>query len=328
MFEQTLEFVSRFGAPVVFVLVFIDQLGVPLPSPPMLLAFGALAGAGRIHPLLCLLAAVAGSLCADSAWFQLGRRKGSRVLGWLCRLSLEPDSCVSHTRDFVARRGARALLVAKFVPGLDTVGPPLAGMLGIRVPSFLFWSAAGALLWAGVYGGLGYLLGHDIERLLVASDRFGGLLLLVVAGLLAAYVASKLWARHRVLGSLRMARITPRELHALIVQGEQPVIIDARNRAAVAALPVIIEGALSVTLDEVEARQDGIPRERDVVVYCSCPNEVSAAQVALKLKRYGIERVRPLAGGIEAWAAQDLPVVPIAAAATGARPAAGAPSAA
>ena len=311
MFEQALDFVGRFGAPVVFLVVFIDQLGVPLPSPPMLLAFGALAGAGRIDPVLGLLAAVCGSLIADVAWFQLGRRKGSRVLGWMCRLSLEPDSCVSRTRDVVARHGARALLVAKFIPGLDTVGPPLAGMLGIGVPSFLSWSAAGALLWTATYGGLGYAFSHDIESVLEAADRFGGALLLVVVGLIVAYFGWKLWARHRVLYTLRMARITPRELHELIANGTQPVIIDARNRAAVAALPVVIEGALSVTLDQVEARQGEIAREREVVVYCSCPNEVSAAQVALKLKRFGIHHVRPLAGGIEAWQSEDLPVVPV-----------------
>ena len=311
MFEQALDFVGRFGAPVVFLVVFIDQLGVPLPSPPMLLAFGALAGAGRIDPVLGLLAAVCGSLLADGAWFQLGRRKGSRVLGWMCRLSLEPDSCVSRTRDLVARHGARALLVAKFIPGLDTVGPPLAGMLGIGVPSFLLWSAAGALLWAATFGGLGYAFSHDIESVLEAADRFGGALLLVVVGLLLAYFGWKLWARHRVLYTLRMARITPRELHELIANGARPVIIDARNRAAVAALPVVIEGALSVTLEQVEARQDEIARDREVVVYCSCPNEVSAAQVALKLKRFGIHHVRPLAGGIEAWRSEDLPVVPV-----------------
>jgi membrane protein DedA with SNARE-associated domain/rhodanese-related sulfurtransferase len=318
VFEQALDFVGRFGAPMVFLVVFIDQIGVPIPSPPMLLAFGALAGAGRIDPVLGLLAAVAGSLCADSAWFQLGRRKGSRVLGWMCRLSLEPDSCVSRTRDVVARNGARALLVAKFIPGLDTVGPPLAGMLGIGVPSFLLWSAAGALLWAATFGGLGYAFSHDIESVLQAADRLGGTLLLAAVGLLVAYIGWKLWARHRVLYSLRMARITPRELHELIVSGEPPVIIDARNRSAVAALPVIIEGALSVTLAEVEARQDEIAREREVVVYCSCPNEVSAAQVALRLKRFGIHRVRPLAGGIEAWQEQELPVVPVATAGAGA----------
>lgn len=318
MFEQALDFVGRFGAPMVFLVVFIDQIGVPIPSPPMLLAFGALAGAGKVDPVLGLLAAVAGSLCADSAWFQLGRRKGSRVLGWMCRLSLEPDSCVSRTRDVVARHGARALLVAKFIPGLDTVGPPLAGMLGIGVASFLLWSAAGALLWAATFGGLGYAFSHDIESILEAADSLGGTLLLVVVGLLVAYIGWKLWARHRVLYSLRMARITPRELHELIASGEPPVIIDARNRAAVAALPVVIEGALSVTLEQVEARQDEIAREREVVVYCSCPNEVSAAQVALRLKRFGIHRVRPLAGGIEAWQEQELPVVPVATAGAGA----------
>lgn len=308
--EQALDFVARYGVPVVFVIVFLDQLGVPLPTPPILLALGALAGAGRIEPVQSLVVATAGSLLADTAWFQLGRRKGSRVLGWLCRVSLEPDSCVSKTRDLLSRHGVKSLLVAKFIPGFDTVAPPLAGLIGVGLVPFLLWSGAGALLWLAAYGGVGYLFSDRLESLAEAADRLGGTLLLVLVVLAAAYIAWKVFARQRVLHSLRMARITPEELHEMIVRGENPVIIDARSQSAVASLPVAIQGALFLTLEEVESRKADIPREREVVVYCSCPNEVSAARVALKLKHFGIQRVRPLAGGIEAWQAQSLPVVP------------------
>lgn len=308
--EQALDFVVRHGASVIFVLVFLDQLGLPIPTIPILLALGALAGDGRIHPLSGLLIGTAASICADLAWFQLGRWKGTSVLGFLCRIALEPDTCVNKTHDLFARHGVKSLLVAKFVPGFDTVAPPLAGLLGVRVLPFALWSGAGALLWLGTFGGLGYLFSDRIEELAAVADRLGGTLGLVVGGMVAAYLAWKYIARQRVLRSVRMARITPDELYELIVAGRDPVIVDARSKGAIAALPYVIEGARLVTLEEIDERHREIPREREVVVYCSCPNEITSARVALKLQRLGIQRVRPLAGGIEAWRDRHLPVVP------------------
>lgn len=309
--DHALEFVERFGGAVVFVVVFLDQLGLPIPTLPILLAFGALAGIGRIDPALGLLSAVAASLCADLLWFLLGRWQGVRVLRQLCRIALEPDTCVSHTQDLFARHGVKSLLVAKFIPGFDTVAPPLAGLLGVRVVPFVLWSGAGALLWLVAFGGLGYVFSDRLELLADTADQLGGTLVFVVVGLLCAYVAWKYQARRRVLRSIRMARITPDELHALIVSGQQPVIVDARSTSALEALPVVIPGSLRMTLDEVDARHHEIPGQKDVIVYCTCPNELSSARVALRLKRFGALRVRPLAGGIEAWQARMLPVVPI-----------------
>lgn len=267
--EHALEFVGRHGAVVIFAVVFLDQLGLPLPSVPMLLAFGALAGTGRIAPVSGLLLATLASLCADSIWFLMGRWKGSRVLGFLCRIALEPDSCVSKTHDLFARRGVKSLLVAKFIPGFDTVAPPLAGLLRIPTLQFVLWSAAGALLWAGTFGGLGYLFSGHLEELAGALDRFGNTLLWVLLALVAAYVGWKYLERRRVLQSIRLARITPQELHELILDGQGPVILDARGRSEIDALPFVIEGALSLALDEVEARHLELPRGRDVVVYCT-----------------------------------------------------------
>jgi membrane protein DedA with SNARE-associated domain/rhodanese-related sulfurtransferase len=307
--DQALDFIGRHGASFVLVIIFLDQLGIPIPTIPILLGFGALAGSGRIDPLSALLLGTFASLCADGIWFQLGRWKGSRVLGGLCRIALEPDSCVSKTRNLFAKYGVKSLLVAKFVPGFDTVAPPLAGLLGVRALPFFLWSGAGALVWLGAFGGLGYAFSDRLEALASEAERLGSTIALALAGLVAAYLGWKFWVRQRVLRSIRMARITPNELNELIVSGQQPIIVDVRSKAALAELPFVIEGSLLLTLEEIEARQLEIPRGREVVVYCSCPNELSSARVALKLKSYGISPVRPLAGGIQAWQDLRLPVV-------------------
>jgi len=267
--NQLLDLVERFGGSVVFAIVFLDQLGFPIPTIPILLGLGALAGGGRIEPVSGLLVAIVASLCADAVWFQLGRWKGTRVLGWLCRIALEPDSCVSKTRDMFARHGVKSLLVAKFVPGFDTVAPPIAGLLGVRALPFFLWSGAGALLWLGAFGGLGFLFSDRIAALVEAADSLGSTLVLILVGLAVAYLGWKYHARQRVLRSIRMARITPRELHELIVKGPQPVLVDARSQSALDEFPFVIQGSLPLTFEEIDKRQLEIPREREVVVYCS-----------------------------------------------------------
>ena len=307
--ESLLDIIGRYGGPVIFALVFLDQLGFPIPTAPLLLALGALAGSGRIEPVMALLFGMLASVCADWLWFQLGRWKGSKILGFMCRAALEPDSCVSRTHGLFARYGVKSLLIAKFVPGFDTVAPPIAGITGVRLVPFLLWSAAGALVWLVAFGGLGYLFSDRLEDLAGTADRLGGTLVLIMAGLIAVYVGWKFVARQRVLRSVRMARISPEELHALMESGAEPAIIDVRDRGALQVLPSLLPGARLLSFEEIEARHHEVPRDRDVVVYCSCPNEVSADRVALKLKRFGIQRVRPLAGGIEAWRDRGLPLV-------------------
>jgi len=267
--ERILGFVESHGAPVVFVAILLDQLGAPIPAAPILLVLGALAGAGRIEPLSCLLAAVAGSLVADVVWFELGRRRGTKVLALLCKVSLEPDTCVSRTQDLFARHGAKSLLVAKFVPAFDTMAPPLAGMLGVGRRRFVAWSVAGALAWLLVYGGLGFLLSDRIGELAADAERMSGAAGWIVGVLFGGYVGWKFAQRRRVLRVIRMARVTPEQLHEMIVGGQDPVIVDARGATALEVLPVAIPGALMIGLEEIDARHAEIPRDKDVVVYCS-----------------------------------------------------------
>ena len=304
---ETLEFLVRHGAAVLFVAVFIEQMGIPLPAAPWLLAAGALMDAGKSNWLAALSAATVGSLLADAIWFYLGRYGGNRALRLLCRISLEPDSCVRRTQDLFTRYGMRGVVAAKFIPGLSTLVPPLAGSSGMSAARFFFLDGLGSLLYAGIFILVGALFGHQLEQVIDAFAGLGSSALGVLIGLVALYIGFKYFQRHRLLRELRMARITVDELYQKLELGENPMILDLRSRGELAQNPTLIRGALHMTMDELPLREQELPRDRDIVLYCSCPNEVSSARVALLLHRKGIQRVRPLLGGMDAWRERNYP---------------------
>src|SRR5947207_6676334 len=305
--NEILEFVVRHGAAVLFAAVFVEQLGVPLPAAPWLLAGGALAADGKISPLVAITAATFGSLLADLIWFYLGRYGGNRVLNLLCRISLEPDSCVRRTQDLFTRYGMRGVVAAKFIPGLSTLAPPLAGSTGVSAPRFFFFDGLGSFLYAGCFILVGVLFSHQLEDVIAALASLGSGALGVVVGLAALYIGYKYYQRQRLLKELRMARITADELHQKLESGDSPIILDLRSHAELERDPSLIRGARHMTMEEVKLRQHEIPRDRDIILYCSCPNEVSSARMALLLHRNGIVRVRPLLGGIDAWRERNYP---------------------
>jgi membrane protein DedA with SNARE-associated domain/rhodanese-related sulfurtransferase len=308
--NETPDLLVRHGITILFAAVFIEQIGIPLPAAPWLLAAGALAGAGKMNWLLALAAAASSSLLADLIWFYLGRNYGNRVLGFLCRISLEPDSCARRTQNLFVRHGMRGLVVAKFIPGLSTLAPPLAGSTGVTVPRFLFFDGLSSVLHGGCFILVGVLFSQQLEQVINALSGLGRSAFGVLAGLLALYIAYRYFKRQRLLRELRIARITVDELHQKQEAGEDPVILDLRPHIELDQDPSLIRGALHMSMDEVERRQQEIPRDRDVVLYCSCPNEVSSARAALALRRNGILRVRPLLGGIDAWRERNYPTEP------------------
>lgn len=308
--NETLDLLVRHGIAILFAAVFIEQIGIPLPAAPWLLAAGALAGAGKMNWLLALGAAASSSWLADLMWFYLGRNYGNRVLGFLCRISLEPDSCARRTQNLFVRHGMRGLVVAKFIPGLSTLAPPLAGSTGVTVPRFLFFDGLSSVLHGGCFILVGVLFSQQLEQVINALAGLGRSAFGVLAGLVALYIAYRYFQRHRLLRELRIARITVDELHQKQEAGENPMILDLRPRIELEQNPSLIRGALHMSMDEVERRQQEIPRDRDVILYCSCPNEVSSARAALALRRNGISRVRPLLGGIDAWRERNYPTEP------------------
>jgi membrane protein DedA with SNARE-associated domain/rhodanese-related sulfurtransferase len=294
---------GQYGLLIVIINVLLDQIGLPVPAVPTLVVAGAVAADGHMSLAALFFGSVIACLAADSGWYLVGQRYGIRVLKTLCKVSLEPDSCVSQTQTRFERWGVNSLVIAKFVPGLAIIAPPMAGALRIGWLRFVFLSTCAAVLWVGFGLTAGVLFKSQIGRLLEHLDEYGSIAGAAVLALLAAYIAYKWWERRRFYKMLRMARINVADLYALIQAGAAPVIIDVRSSTARALEPRWIPGALHVPLQDVAHRLKEIPRDRDVILYCTCPSEASAARVAKILMNHGFKRVRPLFGGLDAWIA-------------------------
>jgi membrane protein DedA with SNARE-associated domain/rhodanese-related sulfurtransferase len=298
--SHLIDLIQTYGVLIVFATVLLEQIGLPIPAMPMLIVAGALAAGGEISWAGVLAASVGACLISDYFWFKAGRFYGKRVLRLLCKISLSPDYCVSQTEDKFRRWGAKSLLVAKFVPGFNTVAPPLAGAMGTTTPVFLVYSVLGALLWSAVGIGIGMLFKDGIDDVLATLETMGGVALSGLLVLLAAFILYKYVERRRFRNSLPLERIGMDELTALQGSGAAPIIIDARSLTA-RELEAAIPGALAYAACEPGQLMASLDKDRHIVVYCSCPNDVTAAQVARQFVANGFHRARALHGGLDAW---------------------------
>ena len=293
--------IAHYGLLLIFFNVLIEQLGVPVPAVPTLVVAGALVASGKMPLAGVVLVAVLACLLGDLLWFCAGRHYGAGVMRTICRISLSPDSCVKQSELRFQRWRGGVLLIAKFVPGLSTVAPPLVGAMGLRLPAFLLLDGLGSLLWVGIAMGLGYAFAAQVDQLLTILTSAGTFAFELLLCLLALYIVVKWWQRRRLLQALRMARITVDELNQSIAQGRQPVVVDVRSEAARLLDTRIIPGALLADLNALDQAVSHLPADSELVIYCSCPNEVSAAKAAKLLMAIGFRHVRPLAGGLDAW---------------------------
>ena len=298
-----LNLIEHHGLWLVFANVLALQMGLPVPAYPTLIVVGAVAA--RSHSPLLQVVAVSTAACliADAFWYVAGGRYGGRVLRLMCRLSLSPDTCVRQTESIYQRWGAPSLLVAKFVPGFATVATSMAGLMRTRWRSFALFDTLGAILWSSVAVLLGWLFRDAVNEVIEVFNQAGRWGLMVLATMLVLYIALKALQRYQLIRALRMARVSVEELSDMMGRGERPLVVDVRSQAS--QRDGHIPGALSIDShafdDSLKAHNLLDHVTRDVIVYCACPNEASAALVAKKLMRAGFKRVRPLGGGIEAW---------------------------
>jgi len=308
--QLLLTLIEQYGLWLVFANVLALQVGLPLPAYPALIVVGAFSTRGDFSLLQVVGVAVSASLVADLVWFFAGRRYGRRVLRLMCRLSLSPDSCVRQTERIYERWGAPSLMVAKFVPGFAAVATGMAGAMRTSLPRFLFFDAIGAMSWSGLAASLGWFFRNAVDDVIVALDQAGRWGLVALAAALAAYVLLKAIQRRRLIQMLRMARVSVAELADMLRRGERPLIVDVRSPSSQSQGR--IPGAVWIDdrAFETSLRASGLEESDvdEVIVYCACPNEASAALVAKQLMRAGFKRVRPLAGGIEAWVEQGYAV--------------------
>jgi membrane protein DedA with SNARE-associated domain/rhodanese-related sulfurtransferase len=297
-----------YGYLLLYAWVLVEQFGIPLPATPILLAAGALSAEGQISFSVALLAGVAAALTADVSWFMIGRRYGHHVLRILCKLSMEPTICVRRTQDSFGRRREVTLMIAKFVPGLATLAPPVAGQNGMGIGRFLLFDGIGATAWVGALLLVGRLFGDALKRdpsLLNWAGRFSGALLVV--GILIFFVG-RILRRRMVLKGLVAARLEPEELKRQLDAGELVYIVDLRHPLELLPDPFTLPGALHISPEALALRHIEIPRDRDVVLFCTCPSEATAAKTAMTLMKLGIERVRPLRGGYDEWKRLGFPL--------------------
>lgn len=267
--HDTLQFVLRHGYLVVFLSVLAEQMGLPIPSLPVLLTMGALSGKGQMFYPAALALCVLAALMADLTWYLMGRRRGAAILRLLCKISLEPDSCVRQTENVFLRHGARALLFAKFVPGLSAAFPPMAGNFRMPLWKFCLFDGLGALAWAGSYSLVGVLFRNQLDIALAALLQMGSWLLGFIGLLLAAYILFKYIQRRRFVHKLRVARIEAVELKALLDGGEKVVIIDLRNSLEREDSALQIPGSIALDFEDIESGFGDVPRDEDVVLYCT-----------------------------------------------------------
>lgn len=305
--SQISESLQRDAVWVVFLNVLLQQAGLPVPAVPTLLLAGSLAVSS--HQLANILAAaIVASVIADWMWYLAGRAFGYRVLSGLCKLSINPGSCVSQTEARFVRWGLGSLVVAKFIPGFSTVAPPIAGSLRMALPGFLLAAAAGAALWAGLALGTGWVLRREVETVISALDEQAGSVLVVIVGVVAIWLSWKLWQKYRFRKWSAVPHITPAELLAAMEAQQPLLLLDLRGHSMVAETGPIV-GATIAEHDRLLDAVGNWPRNQPIVTLCACPEDAGAVQAARRLLAEGYLSVRPLRGGYEAWlAARNAPV--------------------
>ena len=304
----------KYAYLILFVWVLVEQLGIPIPSIPLLLTAGTLSATHKMSASLALLCVLAACMLSDSMWYMLGRRYGNKVLKLLCRFSLEASTCVTKTENYFVRRGPVTLLFAKFVPGLSTVAAPIAGQTGMPFARFLLWDIAGSVVWAGAYILAGMFFGDVAQKSKIFFHLLGhfagAVFMVMVAGLLIYRVVKQ----RRFIASVRAMRLEPGELMAMIDEAQRageatPFIVDLRHPLDYLPDPRVLPGAVRVGPTELALHSDRIPRDRDIILYCTCPSEETSAKVAMQLHKMGINRVRPLRGGFDGWKVAGFPLI-------------------
>jgi len=301
--SQISESLQRDAVWVVFLNVLAQQAGLPVPAVPTLLLAGSLAlSSGQLASMLAV--AILASAIADWMWYLAGRAFGYRVLSGLCRLSINPGSCVSQTEARFLRWGLGSLVIAKFIPGFSTVAPPIAGALRMALPGFLLAAASGAALWAGLALVVGWVLRSEVQATIGMLDQHAGGALIAAASVLVIWLGWKLWQKYRFQQLSVVPHITPGELLAAMASRQPPLLLDLRGPAMVAESG-LISGA---TLAEHDRLLDAVgtwPKHQPIVTLCNCPEDAGAILAANQLLKAGYLSVRPLQGGYEAWLAAN-----------------------
>jgi membrane protein DedA with SNARE-associated domain/rhodanese-related sulfurtransferase len=296
-----IELVQSYGLWMVFLITLFQSIGLPLPAFAILIVTAAVTPINAINVASLVLTATLGSLCGDIILYFAGKRLGTSILGKMCRISLSPDSCVKSSGDIFNRYGPPALTAVKFVPGLSTLAPVVAGVYAMPIFLFITFSLIAAAFYSIVAISLGILFRYEIGSLIATLTKFGKLGVLIVIFAFVIYLFAKWLQRQRLIRQFNTDRVTVNDLLELIQEKSEPVIFDARP-ADQRTKNGFIPGSIPISDNNLSEIAGLYSAHNEIIIYCSCPNELTAAKYAQKLRKTGLKRIRPLLGGIDEWA--------------------------
>jgi membrane protein DedA with SNARE-associated domain len=251
-----------------FLFALLERIGLPLLLTPVMVAAGAVAGIGELSLVWIIVVTTVASELGDIMWYELGRRRGASVLKILCKISLEPDSCVRKSEDRFARHTGGALISSKFLPGVGHLAAPIAGLAKMPRERFLLLNGLGSLIWAITFALIGFIPTRKLPIDVLVEEAAGWLLFLLVVALIGN-VLYKFYQRQKFIKSLRVVRLTAAELKATIDRGEQPFIVDLRHELEFLVDPRMVPSAVRIAPAELPSRGAEIPRDRDIILYCT-----------------------------------------------------------
>ena len=260
--------IVRHGYVWLFLFALLERVGLPLLMTPVMIAAGAVAGLGELSLTAIVAVTVVASEIGDILWYELGRLRGSSVLRLVCRISLEPDSCVRKSEDQFARQTTKALILSKFLPGVGHLAAPIAGLSAMPRERFLLLNALGSLIWALCFALAGYIPARKLPIDVLLEEALGWLFALLILALIGN-VIYKYVQRQRFIKSLRVVRISPQDLKATLDGGEQPFVVDLRHELEFLVDPRMVPTAVRIAPDELPSRGAEIPRDRDIILYCT-----------------------------------------------------------
>jgi len=311
--NQLAEYLVKHGYWVLFVSVVCRQACLPVPTNLLLLAAGALVGMGKLNPVAIVLYAVPAFVLTDLAWYEAGRKWGTRTLHFLCRTALSPQTCVEKMVGKFNRHGARVLLVSKFVIGLDSVTSPLSGISGLRRVMFLLLDGIGALIWVLAYMAAGYSLRNHLDRVPAYTAEAVKALAIAGLGVVLFLLIRRLNRWYQFLREFKLDQITPDQLRDKLKTGDPVLLLDLQGDIRHTLTPSAIPGAVRIDPRQLQGylrkyREVDLKTNREVILYSSSSSDSLGARVALALRRRGFKKVRPLAGGLRAWQDRGFPV--------------------
>ena len=269
--SELLSLIARHGYLIIFVVVFMESIGLPLPAALALVAGGAAVASGSLHALTLLLSVVAAMLLGDSLLYVLGNRTGWALLGFLCRVSNNPETCILRSAESFYKRGRAAVVVAKFIPGVNAMAAPLAGSMKMPFEQFLALDLIGAASYALAYGGIGFLFRDFLAAIIRGFQTAGHAVELVALAAFLAYVVYRSWLYRRH----RMYRVVPRvqvfELAKLLqsASGERIVVADVRSHGYYDSGAMRIRGSIRIEPNNLSAAIAALPKDKDLYLYCT-----------------------------------------------------------